>query len=145
MESKEKLIELLKKQVAVEKTNVKEVGETEKKVGFAAAKLFLNIIRLDSRKHMEILNGIMQVLDGIPPGKTLWEHQVDSYIDPFVVQRELENHMSREAEMIKHVEKEIKQTQDEGLKLLLQHIANDEKKHHEILESVTNHLHRVNP
>jgi len=70
---------------------------------------------------------------------------VDSYIDPFVVQRELENHMTREAEMMKHVEKEMKQTQDEGLKLLLQHIANDEKKHHEILESVTNHLHKVNP
>lgn len=145
MESKDKLIELLKKQVVIERANVKEVRKTEKKVGFAAAKLFLDIISLDSSKHMKILEGIMQVLDGIPASKTLWEHQVDSYIDPFVVQRELENHMTREAEMIKHVEKEIKQTRDEGLKLLLQHIADDEKKHHEILKSVTSHLHRVSP
>jgi len=101
-------------------------------------------IRLDSQKHADILNGILEVLRGVPPSKTLWEYRIESYIDPFVVKRELESHIKREDEMLDHVEKEIKQTKDEGLKLLLQHIADDERKHHDILEAIVKHLHKIN-
>lgn len=145
METEPKIIQLIKKQIEIEKINVRQVGETEKKVGNAAAKLFLGVIRLDSQKHANILNGILEVLRGIPPSKTLWEYRIDSYIDPFVVKMELKNHMEREAEMIVHVEDEIKQTKDEGLKLLLQHIVDDERKHHKILETIVRHLHKINP
>lgn len=145
METKEKLVQLIKKQIQVEKINVKQVGETERKVGNAAAKLLLHVIGLDSQKHADILNGIVKVLAEIPPSKTLWEHKLESYVDPLVVKRELENHMKREAEMITHIENEMRQTKDEGLKQLLQHILEDEKKHHEILETVTRNLHKINP
>ena len=145
MKRNDKLVQLIKEQIEIEKENVRQVGETEKKVGNAAAELFLNVIKLDSKKHVDIFNGLLKVLHGIPPSKTLWEHRMESYIDPFVVKRELENHMDREAEMIVHVEEEIKQTEDEGLKLLLQHIADDERKHHKILQTVVKHLHKVNP
>ena len=145
MKRNNKLVQLIKEQIEIEKENVRQVGETEKKVGNAAAELFLNVIKLDSKKHADILNGLLKVLRGIPPSKTLWEHRMESYIDPFVVKKELENHMDREAEMIVHVEEEIKQTEDEGLKLLLQHIADDERKHHKILQTVVKHLHKVNP
>ena len=145
MKRNDKLVQLIKEQIEIEKENVKQVGETEKKVGNAAAELFLNVIKLDSKKHADILNGILKVLRGIPPSKTLWEHRMEKYIDPFVVKRELENHMDRETAMIVHVEEEIKQTEDEGLKLLLQHIADDERKHHKILQTVVKHLHKVNP
>ena len=145
MKRNDKLIQLIKEQIEIEKENVRQVGETEKKVGNAAAELFLNVIKLDSKKHADILNGLLKVLRGIPPSKTLWEHRMESYIDPFVVKKELENHMDREAAMIVHVEEEIKQTEDEGLKLLLQHIADDERKHHKILQTVVKHLHKVNP
>jgi len=145
MKRNDKLVQLIKEQIEIEKENVKQVGETEKKVGNAAAELFLNVIKLDSKKHADILNGLLKVLRGIPPSKTLWEHRMESYIDPFVVKKELENHMDREAAMIVHVEEEIKQTEDEGLKLLLQHIADDERKHHKILQTVVKHLHKVNP
>ena len=145
METRERLIQLIKKQIEVEKVNVKQVRETEKKVDNAAAKLLLLEIRLDSQKHADILDGILEVLSGVPASKTLWEHRIESYIDPFVVQRELENHEQREAEMIEHVEEEIKHTEDEGLKLLLQHVLDDERKHHKILETIVKHLHKVNP
>jgi len=145
MKRNDKLIKLIKEQIEIEKENVRQVGETEKKVGNAAAELFLNVIKLDSKKHADILNGLLKVLRGIPPSKTLWEHRMESYIDPFVVKRELENHVEREDAMIVRVEEEIKQTEDEGLKLLLQHIADDERKHHKILQTVIRHLHKVNP
>jgi len=145
METKERFIQLIKKQIEIEKENVRYVSETEKKVDNAAAKMSLLEIRLDSQKHADILNGILEVLSGVPPSQTLWEYRLESYVDPFVVKRELENHVEREAEMLEHVEEEIKQTKDEGLKLLLQHIADDERKHHDILEAIVKHLHKINP
>lgn len=135
--------QLFKKQIEIEKHNVESVKETEKKIGNAAAKLFLQEIRLDSQKHADILNGMLKVLSEIPSSQTLWEHKLESYVDPFVVKRELENHVKREAQMIKHVEDEIKKTGDEGLKLLLTHILEDEKKHHEILETIVKRLHQI--
>lgn len=145
METRERLIELIKKQIGIEENNVRQVSETEKKIDNAAAKMSLLEIRLDSQKHADILNGILEVLRGGPPSKTLWEYRIESYIDPFVVKRELESHIKREDEMLDHVEEEIKQTKDEGLKLLLQHIADDERKHHDILEAIVKHLHKINP
>jgi rubrerythrin len=145
METRERLIELIKKQIEIEENNVRQVSETEKKIDNAAAKMSLLEIRLDSQKHADILNGILEVLRGVPPSKTLWEYRIESYIDPFVVKRELESHIKREDEMLDHVEEEIKQTKDEGLKLLLQHIADDERKHHDILEAIVKHLHKINP
>lgn len=145
METRERLIELIRAQIKVEKENVRQVTETEKKVDNAAAKLSLLEIRLDSQKHADILNGILEVLSGVPPSQTLWEYRLSSYIDPFLVKGELENHEKREARMIDHVEEEIKQTKDEGIKLLLQHVLEDERKHHKILETIVKHLHKVNP
>lgn len=139
------LIQLIEKQIGVEQENVRSVSETEKKVGIAAARLFLLEIRLDSQKHAGILKGILEVLSSVPSSQTLWEHRLESYIDPLVVKKELNSHMEREAEMIKHVEKEIAKTKDEGLKLLLQHIIEDEKKHHKILETIVKHMYKMNP
>lgn len=145
METKERFIQLIKKQIEIEKENVRYVSETEKKVGNAAAKMSLLEIRLDSQKHADILNGILEVLSGVPPSQTLWKYRLESYVDPLVVKRELENHVKRETEMLEHVEEEIKQTKDEGLKLLLQHIADDERKHHKILETIVKHLYKISP
>lgn len=145
METKEKLTELIRKQISIENINVKKVGETEKKVGYAAAKLFLQVIRVDSQKHADILNGMLEVLGGIPPSKSLWEHKLESYVDPVMVKRELEDHMKRESEMIAHVERETKSTKDEGLKQLLSYILDDEKRHHSILKTVVDNLHKMNP
>ena len=57
----------------------------------------------------------------------------------------LEKHIKTEDAMIDLVEKEIKGTEDEGIKLLLQHIASDEKKHHEILQTVIKQAYKIKP
>ncbi|MFZ0965278.1 MAG: ferritin family protein [Candidatus Bathyarchaeia archaeon] len=145
MEEKEKLIQLVKKQIGIERELVKKIGEMEKKVGNAAAKMLLLEMRLDSQKHAGILTSILKVLRGVPPSQTIWEYRLESYVDPFVVKKELENHMKMETAVLTHVEEEIKQTKDEGLKLLLQHIADDEKKHHKILETIVKYSYKINP
>jgi rubrerythrin len=91
------------------------------------------------------LTSILKVLRGVPPSQTIWEYRLESYVDPFVVKKELENHMKMETAVLTHVEEEIKQTKDEGLKLLLQHIADDEKKHHKILETIVKYSYKINP
>lgn len=96
-------------------------------------------MRLDSQKHA----GILEVLSEVPSAQTLWERRLESYVDPFVVRRELENHMKSEDEVLRHVEEEIKGTDDDALKMLLQHVAEDEKKHHKILETIIKRLHEI--
>jgi|Deesub1362A_J573_1020465.scaffolds.fasta_scaffold02788_9 rubrerythrin len=145
MESKNRLTELIKKQIEIEKEHVERINDLYKKVDTSAARLLLLEMRLDSQKHANILSAILQVLKGIPSSKTLWEHRVDSYVDKIVVKRELEKHVEMETEVLNHVEDEIAQTQDEGLKLLLQHIADDEKKHHKILKTIVRYAYKINP
>jgi len=145
MEKREKLIQLIKKQIRIEKEHVKRIDELQKKVDTAAAQLLLLEMRLDSQKHANILGGILKVLKGIPPSKALWQYRIESYVDKLAVKKELENHVKMETEVLDHVEKEIKQTNDEGLKLLLQHIAEDEKKHHKILETIVKYSYKISP
>ena len=47
--------------------------------------------------------------------------------------------------MLKHVEDEVKRTKDDALKLLLKHIAEDEKKHHEIMETILKKSFKMGP
>lgn len=145
MGQKEELIQLIKKQIKIEKEHVKRINELVKKVDTAAAQLLLLEMRLDSQKHANILDGILKVFRRMPPSKVLWNYKIESYVDNLVVKKELENHVKLETEVLGHVEKEIKQTKDEGLKLLLQHIADDEKKHHKILETIVKYSYKINP
>jgi rubrerythrin len=59
------------------------------------------------------------------------------------VKRSLEEHVRMEADVLAHVEEEMRHTRDEGLKLLLRHIAEDEKKHHKILEEIVKNLYKI--
>ncbi len=143
MERKDNLVQLLTKHSRIEKEHVKRLGEMEKKVGNAAARLLLLEMQLDSKKHAGILAGILKSLKGVPPSKTLWQYKLEGYVDPIVVRREVEAHIKMETDVLAHVEEEIKQTKDEGLKLLLQHIAEDEKKHHAILETIVKNSYTI--
>jgi len=100
-------------------------------------------MRLDSEKHAGILTGILETLKGVPPSKTLWEYELEGYIDPIIVKKSLEEHVKMEADVLAHVEEEMKHTKDEGLKLLLRHIAEDEKKHQKILEEIVKNLYKI--
>lgn len=143
LSERERLVQLVKTHIKIEEEHVKQLTEMEKTIGYAAAKLLLLEMRLDSQKHAGILNGILDTLKGTPANQNLWEYRLGSYVDPLVAKKTVENHIKMESDVLAHVEDEIKHTKDEGLKLLLRHIAEDEKKHHEILETIVKNVHRI--
>jgi len=138
------LVKLLREQLTVERNFVTTVEKQIKNVHNVAAKLLLLETQKDSEKHAMILEGILKVISQ-EDAKPLWDTLLDSYVDKLVVKTNLERHIKTEKTMIDLVEKEIKDTKDEGIKLLLQHIASDEKKHHEILQTVIKQAYKIKP
>ena len=129
--SQTNLEKLIKAQIVIEKNFVKTVNEQIRNMHNAAAKLLLLETQKDSEKHVMILEGILEVI-AKKDAKPLWNTKLDSYVDKVKVKRNLENHIETERKMLEHIEKEMKETKDEGIRLLLEHIASDEKKHHKI-------------
>jgi bacterioferritin (cytochrome b1) len=143
MSRREELIKLINEQVKIENDYVENAANLEKLIDNVAAKLLLRETRLDSSKHAGILNGILEMLKGIPTEKTLWNYQIETYSDQLAVKERLKNHIKIETEMLAQVEKEIRHTDDEGIRLLLEHIAEDEKKHHKILTTVIKNFYKI--
>ncbi len=137
-------MQLIKTHIGIEEEHVKQLTEMEKTIGNAAAKLLLLEMRLDSQKHAGILNGILETLKATPAGQNLWEYRLGNYVDPLVAKKSVENHIKMESDVLAHVEEEVRRAKDGGVKLLLQHIAEDEKKHHKILEAIVKNVHRIN-
>lgn len=135
METKKSFFDMIRKHIEFEKSTANMCVELRKKVDTAAGRLLLTEMQLDSTKHARILEEMLNIVEKAPPAR-LWDYRIDSYVDSLVVKRELEKHLRLEQEMLRDVEDEIKATKDEALKLLLQHIAADEKKHNEIIQTI---------
>jgi rubrerythrin len=136
MKPKSAFIKMLQTHKKAEANMVKVCANLEKQVHTAAAKLLLAEMRLDSKKHENILIEILKVLEGIQTPEKLWDARIDSYVDMQVVKKELEKHVKLESDMLKDVEEEVKESDDEAVKTLLTHIAEDEKKHHKNMELI---------
>lgn len=121
--------ELVNHQIRIENSIVKACAKLEERVHTAAAKLLLTEMRLDSTKHASICEEMLKVVENVKPER-LWDARIESYVDMQVVKKELQSHIKLEIDMLQHVEKIIKETNDEALKVLLTHLAEDEKKHH---------------
>ncbi|MDH5448318.1 MAG: hypothetical protein OEY24_01830 [Candidatus Bathyarchaeota archaeon] len=138
----ENLVKLIREQIKIEKNFATTIDEQIKNIRNVAAKLLLLETQKDSEKHAMILEGILDVISQ-KDAKRLWDTLVDSYVDPLVVRRSLEDHIKTETAMLEHVKKEIKETEDKGIKLLLEHVASDEEKHHRILQTVIKHVYDI--
>jgi len=135
MKSEEPVAKLIQRQKLSEESMVKAVDALERKVNNAAAKLLLAELRFDSSKHAQICEEILKFAEKTLPER-LWDARIESYVDMAVVKKELERHIQLETAMMKDVEKIIATTKDEAIKLLLGHIVDDEKKHHENIQTI---------
>jgi len=135
MSSESALVRMIKKQMKIEKQMEKELMEQEKSVHNAAAKLLLLEVRHDAAKHAEMLKELLKQIERAP-NTLLWNFKIDSYVDSEVVRRKLEEHVKIEADVLHELHEQIKREKDEGIRLLLQHIADDEDKHHKILDQI---------
>jgi bacterioferritin (cytochrome b1) len=142
--SQETLEKLVKAQIKIERSFVTSVEQEIKAVRNVAARLLLLETQKDSEKHALILEGILQVISQ-KGAKPLWDTLQDSYVDELVVKKNLQNHLETEMAMLEHIEKQTKETNDDGIRLLLEHIAADEKKHHKILETVIKQSYKIKP
>ncbi len=133
--SGESVGELIERQKQSEESMVRVVKALEDKVNNAAAKLLLAELRLDSSKHAQICQEILKFVKRDVP-EMLWDARIESFVDMAVVKKELERHIKLEEAMLKDVEKTIATTKDEALRLLLSHMAEDEKKHHRNIQMI---------
>ena len=130
MGSDKKLIDFLKKQIVVENKIVDSLNNSLVDVKNPPVKGVLKGISLDSIKHAELYNAAITLMTGV--SQALTQENLDR-------QRKLvEKHIEMEAELIKKLDKVIPTIENDKVKLLLNAILADEKRHHELLKVVLN-------
>lgn len=132
------LMDMINAQIELEKNTHERILELEEITGNLAAKLFLAEMRFDTEKHVKILQTMLDLLEQVEPedSSKFWGKETRNYVDALTAKKELVKHITVETEMLKHVETEIQKTNDEAIKELFQHIADDERKHHKIMETI---------
>lgn len=130
MSSDKKLVDFLRKQIVVENEIVDSLNNGLVDVKNPPVKGVLKGISLDSVKHAELYAAAITLLTGV--SQALTQENLDK-------QRKLvEKHIEMEAELIKKLDKVIPTIENDKVKLLLNAILADEKRHHELLKVVLN-------
>ncbi|MGB9714168.1 MAG: hypothetical protein ACPLZC_04215 [Candidatus Bathyarchaeales archaeon] len=130
MSSDKKLVDFLKKQIVVENEIVDSLNNGLVDVKNPPVKGVLKGISLDSVKHAELYAAAITLLTGV--SQALTQENLET-------QRKLvEKHIEMEAELIKKLDKVIPTIENDKVKLLLNAILADEKRHHELLKVVLN-------
>ncbi len=128
LSSKDELVNLFKEQIKIEQTIVDSVKEGLVEIENSAVKGVLAAISLDSLKHAEMYSSAINLLTSVP--QALTEKNLDK-------QKELvKKHIQLEALVIKKLHEIIPSVQNEKIKLLLDAILADEKRHHALLQKV---------
>ena len=128
MSSKEELVALFKNQIKIEKTIIDSVNRGLLEINNPAVKGALKGISLDSRKHAEMYSSAISLLTRVP--QALTEENLEK-------QKNLvEKHIELEAEIIKKLQAVLPSIQNKKVKLLLDAILSDEKRHHVLLKNL---------
>ena len=126
--SKNELIEFIKRQIVIEKEIVDSLEKGIADINNPPVKGVLKGISLDSMKHAELYSAALTLLTKV--SQALQQEDLDA-------QRELvEKHIKLEAELIKKIEDELPAVDDSKVKFLLESILVDEKRHHAMLKLV---------
>jgi len=132
LSSKDELVALFKNQIKIEQTIVDSVKEGLTEIKNPAVKGVLNGISLDSLKHAQMYSSAITLLTSVP--QALTEGNLDK-------QKELvKKHIQLEVDVIQKLGEIIPLVQNEKVKLLLNAILEDEKRHHDLLQKVLNIL-----
>jgi hypothetical protein len=137
MGSREELVKLIEEQIGIEKESVAKFAETETKVHTGTAGLLLCEMRMDSQKHASVLEAVLKILKTYPSSKPRWEQAFGKLVDRVVVKREIEKHKALGKSMRARLAREMWNTRDEMILALLGHLAQEERRHNEILDTMT--------
>jgi bacterioferritin (cytochrome b1) len=128
LSSKDELVKFLRDQVKIENKIVDSLNKSLPDIGNPAVKGVLKGISLDSVKHAEMYTSAVALLTSVP--KALTQENLDKQKDL------VEKHIQMEADLIQKISKMLPSVKDKKVKLLLEAILSDEKRHHELLKSV---------
>ena len=128
MNSKDELVTFLKKQIKIENKIVESLNSSLTEIGNPTVKGVLKGISLDSVKHAEMYASAVKLLTSV--SQALTQENLDK-------QRELvKEHIRIEAELIERISEVIPSIENEKVRLLLNAILADEKRHHKLLKKV---------
>ena len=123
-----KLIEFMKRQIVVENEIVNSVNKGLKNINNPPVKGVLKGISLDSVKHAELYASAIKLLTST--SQALKQENLDE-------QRKLvEKHIKMESELIEKLNKVLPAIENPKVRLLLDAVLSDEKRHHELLKMV---------
>jgi rubrerythrin len=122
------LLEFIKKQIVIEKMIVESLEKGLVDIKNPPVKGVLKGISLDSVKHAELYEAAYTLLT--ETSTALTQEHLDK-------QRALvEKHIQMEAELIEKIELKLPTVENKKVKLLLNSILTDEKRHHALLKGV---------
>ena len=128
MKTKSELVNFMKEQIKVENEIVDSLNNALVDVKNPPVRGVLKGISLDSVKHAEMYAAATELLTSV--SQALTQEHLDK-------QKALvEKHIRMEAELIKKISKALPSVENEKVKLLLNAILADEKRHHELLKMV---------
>jgi len=125
--SASELEKLLRDQMVLEKKTAEVLSSTVQKAKNSVVRLFLNRLVLDSLKHADMLQALIDLNAGT----------IVTMVDKEEMKDSLERHVVQEKEMLDRLERILEKVEDPKAKSLLEQIAEDEKRHHRILDEVT--------
>ena len=129
-EDRKEIVETLTEQLEIEGQLVDLYEEYEHGTENKALKRVMQMFRLDSQRHINILQAVIEIIEG---EDMLIEDKKD-------LKESLVKHLELEAEAIKKANKVLgKQVINEtkGLKILLEIWRDDEKRHHKALQELS--------
>lgn len=121
------LEKLLTDQMALEKNTAEALSSTVQRTKNSIVKLFLDRLVLDSLKHADMLQALIDLNAGT----------LVTVVDREDMKTSLEKHVEQEKNMLDRLEGILERVEDPKAKSLLRQIAQDERRHHKILEEVT--------
>jgi len=128
LSTKDELTKFMKEQIKIENKIVQSLNNSLVDIGNPAVKGVLKGISLDSVKHAEMYSSAIALLTTV--SKALTQENLDKQKDL------VEKHIQMEAELIEKISKMLPGVKDSKVKLLLNAILADEKRHHELLKKV---------
>jgi rubrerythrin len=128
MSSKNELVEFLKEQVKVENKIVESLNKSLPQIDNPTVKGVLKGVSLDSVKHAEMYASAVRLMTTV--SKALTQENLD-------MQKDLvEKHIQMEAKLIKSISEVLPTVKDNKVKLLLNAILEDERRHHGLLKQI---------
>jgi rubrerythrin len=121
-------ISMLERQRMMEEETAEALNKLLKNVENKVVKLMLHGLILDSIKHADILQAVVDVLKG----------KVFSEVEKFELNRGLETHIKNEEEMMNRFRDIVNRVEDERVKGIISQIIKEEERHHQELRELFN-------